>query len=50
MGNVTSFVPDIGAMELQTAVVTNISDATAPNAPFASLRRTPRQRQRWRIV
>ena len=38
IGNVTSFVPDIGAVELQTAVVTNISDATTPNVPFASLR------------
>ena len=39
IGSVTGFVSDIGAVELQTAVVTNISDALpASAAPFNSLR------------
>jgi Putative Ig domain len=37
IGSITNFVSDIGAVELQTAVVTNITDAT-PTPPFNSLR------------
>jgi CSLREA domain-containing protein len=40
IGDVTSFVPDIGAVELQTAIVTNLSDYVSAATPISNTLRS----------